>query len=236
MRTAATGPDPRSTHRWPARRTGVVQAEALQREVVPRRDRVAVHAAIFEVTGRAAIVVALGREPVRLLAPARSVIARPHLLVAPIALIAAALGELGMVGAAVVAIAAGFVGVAQAETDGVRDRLGGDVGEGRLDQRAEATVAGAAAILLGLASGAQKRLGLFSPGMAFGEVAMLDGARRSATVLAETDVECHLLKRDAFDALGETHPRIKIVLLTNMALGLARLLRKATREFSVFDH
>jgi glutaminase len=95
---------------------------------------------------------------------------------------------------------------------------------------------GSARITLALASGAQKRLGLFSPGMAFGEVAMLDGARRSATVVAETEVECHLLKRDAFDALGKTHPRIKIVLLTNMALGLARLLRKATREFSVFDY
>ena len=95
---------------------------------------------------------------------------------------------------------------------------------------------GFARIMLMLASGAQKRLGVFSPGMAFGEVAMLDGARRSATVVAETGVECHLLKRPAFDALGETHPRTKIILLTNMALGLARLLRKATREFSVFDY
>jgi glutaminase len=82
----------------------------------------------------------------------------------------------------------------------------------------------------------QKRLGLFSTGMAFGEVAMLDGARRSATVVADTDLECHLLKRETFDSLGETHPRIKIVLLTNMALALARLLRKATREFSIFDY
>jgi glutaminase len=95
---------------------------------------------------------------------------------------------------------------------------------------------GTATIVLTLASGAQKRLGLFSPGMAFGEVAMLDGARRSATVVAETEVECHLLKREAFDRLGETYPRIKIVLLTNMALALARLLRKTTREFSVFDY
>jgi glutaminase len=95
---------------------------------------------------------------------------------------------------------------------------------------------GTATIVLTLASGVQKRLGLFSPGMAFGEVAMLDGARRSATVVAEAEVECHLLKREAFDRLGETHPRIKIVLLTNMALSLARLLRKTTREFSVFDY
>jgi glutaminase len=95
---------------------------------------------------------------------------------------------------------------------------------------------GNARITITLAGGTQKRLGLFSPGMAFGEVAMLDGSKRSATVVAETAVECHTLKRMDFDALGESHPRIKIVLLTNMALGLARLLRKATREFSTFDY
>ncbi len=95
---------------------------------------------------------------------------------------------------------------------------------------------GLAAITLTLAGGAQRRLGLFSPGMAFGEVGMLDQAPRSAVVKAETDVECHLLNRDDFEALGESQPRIQIVLLRNMALGLARLLRKATREMSVFDY
>lgn len=95
---------------------------------------------------------------------------------------------------------------------------------------------GSAAITLTLAGGAQKRLGVFSPGMAFGEVGMLDHAPRSAVVTAETDVECHLLKRHDFDALGQNHPRIQIVLLRNMALGLARLLRKATRQISVYDY
>ena len=95
---------------------------------------------------------------------------------------------------------------------------------------------GNARVTITLASGTQKRLGLFSPGMCFGEVAMLDGSKRSATVVAETDVECHSLRRADFDTLGETHPRIKIVLLKNMALGLTRLLRKATREISIFDY
>ncbi|MCI0536743.1 MAG: glutaminase A [Verrucomicrobiales bacterium] len=95
---------------------------------------------------------------------------------------------------------------------------------------------GTATVLLKLASGAQKRLGVYAPGMAFGEVGMLDRAPRSATVVAETEVECHILKREDFDALGESHPRIKITLLTNMALGIARLLRKATREMSIFDY
>jgi glutaminase len=95
---------------------------------------------------------------------------------------------------------------------------------------------GSVSISVPLPSGAQRRLGVFAPGMAFGELAMLDQAPRSAVVRAETDVECHLLQRDDFEALERTHPHIKITLLRNMALGLARLLRKATREVGVFDY
>ena len=95
---------------------------------------------------------------------------------------------------------------------------------------------GSASISVPLPNGGQRRLGDFAPGMAFGELAMLDQAPRSAVVRAETDVECHLLQRDDFEALAQTHPRIQITLLRNMALGLARLLRKATREVGVFDY
>jgi glutaminase len=95
---------------------------------------------------------------------------------------------------------------------------------------------GYATITIPQANGLQKRLGVFAPGMAFGEIGMLDQAPRSAVVTAETDVECHLLKRADFEALDKSHPRIKITLLRNMAIGLARLLRKATKEVSVFDY
>jgi glutaminase len=95
---------------------------------------------------------------------------------------------------------------------------------------------GTAVITLELANGRHRRLGVFSPGMAFGEVGMLDQAPRSAVVTAETDVECHLLKRADFERLGTTDPQIQIKLLKNLALGLARLLRKATREIGVFDY
>jgi glutaminase len=65
---------------------------------------------------------------------------------------------------------------------------------------------------------------------------MLDRAPRSAVVIAETEVECDLLKLDDFDRLGESHPRVEIVLLRNLALSLSRKLRKANREMSVFDY
>ena len=55
-------------------------------------------------------------------------------------------------------------------------------------------------------------------------------------ITAETDVECDILKLDQFEPLAQTHPRIKIVLFTNVALGIADRLRKATRVMSVFDY
>lgn len=95
---------------------------------------------------------------------------------------------------------------------------------------------GRASVTLPLSGGTRRRLGTFSPGMAFGEMAMLDRAPRSAVVTADTEVECDLLKVEDFERLGETHPHIKIVLLRNLALSLSRRLRKANREISVFDY
>jgi CRP-like cAMP-binding protein len=95
---------------------------------------------------------------------------------------------------------------------------------------------GLATVTIPVASGAQKRLGAFSEGMALGEMGFLDRTPRSAIITAETDVECDILKLDEFERLAETHPRIKIVMFTNMALGIAERLRKATRAMSVFDY
>jgi glutaminase len=95
---------------------------------------------------------------------------------------------------------------------------------------------GRVSVTVPLAGAAQKRLATFEPGMAFGEMAMLDRAPRSAVVVADTEVECDVLALDAFDRLGETHPRIEIAILRNLALSLSRKLRKANREMSVFDY
>ncbi len=95
---------------------------------------------------------------------------------------------------------------------------------------------GTASVTVTLASGAQKRVATFSPGMAFGEMAMLDRAPRSAVVTADTPVTCDLLQLDEFEALSQTHPNIKIVLFKNLALSLSHKLRKANREISVFDY
>jgi glutaminase len=94
---------------------------------------------------------------------------------------------------------------------------------------------GRASVTVPLSSGGHRRLATFSPGMNFGEMAMLDRAPRSASVIADTAVVCDVLMLEAFDRLGETHPRIQTVLLRNLARGLSAKLRKANRELSVFD-
>ena len=76
------------------------------------------------------------------------------------------------------------------------------------------------------------RLDVFTPGMAFGELAFLDRSPRSANVTALEDVECLVLAREDFDRLDERAPALKIGLLENMARGLTRLLRQADRELA----
>jgi glutaminase len=95
---------------------------------------------------------------------------------------------------------------------------------------------GCASVTVQLSGGTQKRLATFSPGMAFGEMAMLDRAPRSAVVTADTEVECDLLKVEDFDLLSRNHPTIAIGVLRNLALSLSRKLRKANREISVLDY
>jgi glutaminase len=79
------------------------------------------------------------------------------------------------------------------------------------------------------------RLASFSPGMCFGEMAFIDGAPRSANIVADCEVECHSLSLEEFTALGLVHPALKIKLLERLCLDLTRKLRKANREISVLE-
>jgi glutaminase len=94
---------------------------------------------------------------------------------------------------------------------------------------------GIVTVQLALPSGSRKRLATFSPGMTFGEMAVIDGAPRSAMIQADTEVECDLLSIADFAQLGQSHPAIKIKLLENLNLGLCRKLRKANREISILE-
>ena len=94
---------------------------------------------------------------------------------------------------------------------------------------------GQVSVLLPQQNGAQRRLATFSAGMAFGEMAVLDGAPRSAIIIADTEARCDTLSVEALEKLDTTHPAIKIKLLQNLALGLCSKLRKANRELALFE-
>jgi glutaminase len=96
-------------------------------------------------------------------------------------------------------------------------------------------VRGRASVMLQAPTGARKRLATFSAGMAFGEMAVMDRAPRSATVVADTDLVCDLIKVDAFERMTEEAPAIKIKLLENIGLSLCHKLRKTNRELSIFE-
>jgi glutaminase len=81
----------------------------------------------------------------------------------------------------------------------------------------------------------RRRLATFSSGMSFGELAFIDGAMRSANIVADTDVECHRLALEDFQQLGKTHPALKIKMLEQLCLDLTGKLRKANRELNVFE-
>ena len=85
------------------------------------------------------------------------------------------------------------------------------------------------------ANGIRRRLATFSAGMAFGEMAVLDGAPRSAIIEADTEVQCDLLSVDTIEQFDTAAPAIKIKLLENLALSLSSKLRKANRELALFE-
>lgn len=94
---------------------------------------------------------------------------------------------------------------------------------------------GKAGIALNLPTGGSKRVATFSPGMAFGEMGVIDGSVRSGTVTADQAVECYVLAAKDFEELSNTDPELKILLLLNVTRGLSGRLRKSNAEISVLS-
>jgi CRP/FNR family transcriptional regulator, cyclic AMP receptor protein len=71
-------------------------------------------------------------------------------------------------------------------------------------------------------------------GRAFGEMAVLDGERRSATCRATEDSILLTLSREALDKMLEEHPRIGARVIRAIAISLSRRLRMAVGQ--LVDH
>ena len=94
---------------------------------------------------------------------------------------------------------------------------------------------GEVSVMLNLPDGQVKRLSTLSPGMAFGEMAVVDRTVRSADVRADNEVECYALSLAAFDELGTKHPAIKMVVLENLLRNVAHMVSRLNQEVSTLS-
>ena len=77
---------------------------------------------------------------------------------------------------------------------------------------------------------APRRAATVPSGGVFGEIGIALGGRRSATVLADTDVDVHVLDRRALGALRQGHPRAYAAVLEELLTGLAHTATRLDRE------
>ncbi len=70
----------------------------------------------------------------------------------------------------------------------------------------------------------------------FGEMALIDDDRRSATVAAASDGDCFVLYKDHFDRFAEQNPRWALSIIREISKTLAARLRRTTADMlTLFD-
>jgi SulP family sulfate permease len=78
-----------------------------------------------------------------------------------------------------------------------------------------------------------RRISGLAQGTTVGEIALIEGGKRSATAVADEDVMCLALDRAAFDAILRDQPKIATKLLTNIVRLMAHRMRRMTEELRV---
>jgi len=81
----------------------------------------------------------------------------------------------------------------------------------------------------------RKRVASIGPGLTFGEMALLDGGKRSADVIANERVICYGLGVEELHELSVDHPNIMITILSNLTREFSERLRHANEEISVLE-
>jgi glutaminase len=96
-------------------------------------------------------------------------------------------------------------------------------------------VRGEVSVVVALPDGGFKRLSTLSPGMGFGESALIAGGVRSADVRADTAVECFALSTERFAALECERPTLMIRLLMNLLRSSAEISARLTAEVAALE-
>jgi glutaminase len=95
------------------------------------------------------------------------------------------------------------------------------------DDRLFLICSGEVSVLLPLRDAGSQRLATLGAGMVFGEMALFDQSRRSATVRADSAVTCWVMSAKDLDVLARDFPGLKITLLQNLSRSLATRLNQA---------
>ena len=83
--------------------------------------------------------------------------------------------------------------------------------------------------------GRKRRVASLGPGMSFGEMALLDGGKRSADIVADERVICYGLAVQQLQELAAEHPNILITILGNLTREFSERLRHANAEISALE-
>ncbi|MGE3528173.1 MAG: glutaminase A [Methyloceanibacter sp.] len=81
----------------------------------------------------------------------------------------------------------------------------------------------------------KRRVASLGPGMSFGEMALLDGGKRSADIVADERVICYGLAVQQLQELAAGHPNILITILGNLTREFSERLRHANDEISALE-
>jgi CRP/FNR family cyclic AMP-dependent transcriptional regulator len=76
---------------------------------------------------------------------------------------------------------------------------------------------------------------VLGPGHLMGEMSLMDGAARSATCTASTEVRCAVLNRGALEAMIAEEPTTAAKLLSAVALRLSRRLREVDGKLHLYS-
>jgi SulP family sulfate permease len=94
-------------------------------------------------------------------------------------------------------------------------------------------VRGRIGIAVGVEGGVPNRVRSLGPHTTIGEMGLITGRQRSATILAEDDSILYVLSREAFDRLNRDSPALSQALLTYIVSVMAERLRFASNLISV---
>ena len=103
-------------------------------------------------------------------------------------------------------------------------------GEGDESDAVYFLLSGRVRVRLQMEHGRERRLATLGPGVAFGEMALLDEARRSADIVAETDSVVARLPIADFRRLALEHPGITEKFSLNLVRNLSARLRRANEQ------